>query len=296
MKTAFVTFVYPGSAKFFSDFIKSLLEQTDPNFHLVIFNDGCSEADLAIFLNSSLFYKIVPNQAKTIAQNRIKAFKWMQNSDYDAFILGDIDDLFSWNRIEVAKKNLLNHNIIINELKLVTQNGILIKNGLLSSALNGSKEISFEMLKLYNLIGFSHVSFKKEAIRNIENIFINDRTIVADWTIFSYLLLNNQAYFITDSFTEYIWHDNNIALKNRRVFEEYLWLLDVKIIHYTNMSDISSWFRFERDSLIEIKNEILKNKNKKENFMQFMQNNTYNYFPWWSQIPESEVLRSVISI
>lgn len=296
MNTAFVTFVYPSAKIFFKKFISSLKIQSDKDFHLVIFNDGCSEKDLILFNNISIDTIIVDNTTDSIAQSRMNAIKWLKNSEFDLIIFGDIDDEFACDRVEKCKQQLLAHPIIINEIILCDENNNIINANLVSSYLKQKKYINKSMIKECNLIGFSHLSIKKEMLNNLEDIRLNNNIKIVDWIIATYLLQKEKAYFFKDTFTKYIKHDNNIALNSFSNLEECLYILDVKIKHYSQVAMLDSWFKEEKERLLYLKNIILYNEKIAINYINFLKKQIENYYPWWNQFRNSKELEDAIYI
>ena len=67
-KTVFCSVIFPANLVYFNDFIKSLEQQTDDDFNLLLFNDGIENLD--DFLHDTrLNFEIIKIQG-TIAETR----------------------------------------------------------------------------------------------------------------------------------------------------------------------------------------------------------------------------------
>lgn len=293
MKVAFVTFIYPKATSFFDLFILSLRTQTNQQFDLLVFNDGCDTENLGLFYSLGNRVRIIDNNNSSIAMNRLQALQWLLNSEYDAFIIGDIDDQFAINRVEVSRKLLKQDSFVVNELIIVNQQGEIVENQLLSDIIEDSSTISLEMIKEFNLIGFSHISIQKSRLKCLVDIHLAEQTVAVDWTIFSYLLVCGHAYFTNETHTKYIMHNNNVALNINRNIEGFLNIIDVKIQYYKNTKSLSSFHLQEFINLSELKTEIQTNKYLQE---KISKRKFQPLFPWWSQIPRSEVLKHELSV
>ena len=292
MDTAFVTFIYPSAEKFFLHFIKSLKEQTDSEFKLIVFNDGCRKLDA--FYESGLDLQIIENDAISIAKNRMSAFKKLLKSKYEYYIFGDIDDIFANNRVEVVKESLKKHSIIINELHLCNEDNLRIKENLVSSSLGQSDYVDRLMNREVNYIGFSHLALKKQALEAVRNIKLNDELKIIDWVIATFLLQQSKIYFESKTYTNYISHEHNIAIHKQRRLEDLIFTLDVKIQHYKHVQLLENWYKNEMKELQKIKTEILNESQMRDKFMLHRIDQELLYYPWWQQISNSKELKNEI--
>ena len=115
----FCSVIYPGNLIFLDSFLKSLENQTDKEFTLLLFNDGIES--LNFYLNDfELKYKII-QVSGTIINIRTQVFNYLKNSEYTNTIFGDTDDYFPENRVSVNKLLLEENDVVANDLCLVTE-------------------------------------------------------------------------------------------------------------------------------------------------------------------------------
>lgn len=297
MSTAFITFVYPAATKFFAGFIESLNNQTDKDFTLVVFNDGCKESELNVFLNVNNFsVKIINNKCKTISENRFRAFQLLANSIYNRFIFGDIDDLFSENRVQLVKRALTNHEIVFNELDLTSKDLNIIKPNLIKGYLGSMQEITFDMVKYKNLIGFSHIAIRKEAISFLAEKQINVEITVVDWAVIAKLLTKWNAYFEINATTYYMMHENNIALENDYTYNSFLKEVEIKFEQYKENSSLDISLASELNNLCNLKALIAENKVMINDWENLVIDKNNDYYPWWNNLKHDEELENEIQI
>jgi|GEM_PF-3723485 len=297
METVVVTFVYPNAVVFFQSFISSMLEQTDKQFELIVFNDNCTQSELSPFKTDYPYpVRIIDNKAKSIAQSRINAFKLLQMEQYQSFIFCDIDDMFDANRIEIMKATLNKHDIVINDLTLCDTTGSVIQEKMISQYLRTKQEITWDMIKEQNLIGFSHLAVNHNIIDYISNIVIDDGILAVDWIIMSHALQQHNAYFERRTCTQYVFHQDNIALSNQGSMERLLFTLEIKINTYSQLLDTSDWYRDEMNNLIQLKKMIYDNEYIKQRLENYCKDLSTIHYPWWSQFKNSEELKHEICI
>lgn len=297
MSTAFITFVYPAATRFFEGFIQSLNNQTDKEFTLVVFNDGCNESELNCFFeNNTLSVEIVTNRCTTISKNRFRAFHLLSNSMYSHFIFGDIDDLFSENRVQLVKKALTNHEIVFNELDLTSEGLNILKPNLIKGYLGLIEEITFEMVKYKNLIGFSHVAMGKEAISFLAQKQINKEITVVDWAIIAKLLTKWNAYFEANATTYYVMHENNIALENEYTYNSFLKEVEIKFQQYKENSNLDLSLARELNNLRNLKALIVESRVTMNDWGNLVIDKNNDYYPWWNKLKHDEELENEIQI
>lgn len=291
MNTVFITFIYPQAILYFRPFLNSLLKQTDLEFKLIIFNDGCKQEQLEIFLNQEVIQvEIINNKCNSIAVNRLRAFKILSRYSVSNFIFGDVDDTFASNRIEVSKYALKKNPIVFNELNLNNTRDEVLEDRLILNYLKDREYVNGEMVKEHNLIGFSHLALNKEAIKIAGSIKIANDIQIVDWVVISNLLNHYQAYFEKNTYTNYIFHDNNIALTQQGSLNQYIFYLEVKIKNYSQLLHLDYWYKKEMLVLIELKKVIENNREVQTRFIDYINKKQIIHYPWWSQIKNSKEL------
>lgn len=297
MNTAFVTFIYPQAKNYFERFINNLKKQTDKQFKLYVFNDGCTKEEITLFLESYVFpIEIIENTHASIATNRIEAFKILANQSHDYYIFGDIDDLFSTNRIEIVKQTLKKEAIVVNELNLCDEHGKVLEENLVSQYIKNRKYVLFDMIKEKNLIGFSHLALKKSCINKVSKLMLSEKILVVDWVIISHLLKEEKAYFERKTSTNYIFTGNNISLSKNCTFENLYFHLKVKIMTYKQLVDIDPWYEQELKQLIFIKKQIEKSEKLKKQLFSLYSEKKIHQYPWWNIIENSRRLKNELRL
>ncbi|WP_416141355.1 glycosyltransferase family A protein [Lysinibacillus capsici] len=297
MDTAFVTFIYPKSQQFFEVFLNSLNNQSNKNFKLLVFNDGCNEAEISIFLKSYEYeIEIINNTCNSVAATRLNAFKYLANQPFNNFIFGDIDDTFADNRVEIIRKTMRRQNIIFNELNLCDATYNIIQSKMVSSYLEAKVYVSLDMVQEQNLIGFSHLSVSKMIMEKLAKIELDCSVKVVDWVVISKLLKEHLAFFESQTCTNYIFHANNLALFDKTNLEELMFLIDIKIITYTQLIDVDKWYTSEIENLLELKKLIKSDKDMQAKLIELYSLKEKKYYPWWAQIKNSEELKNELRI
>lgn len=287
MKTAFVTFIYPGAYDFFEKFIKSLQNQTTHDFTLLVFNDGCKKESLSIFNNNYLFeIEVINNNHSFIAQTRLAAFKYLSNSEYEKFIFGDIDDTFERTRIQIISQTLNTEKIVFNELNIVNKKYELLQPNIIQTYLQSEKYVTFEMIRSENLIGFSHLAVTKEVMNFLAKQQISDDIHIVDWVVVSKALKEWDAYFEKETYTNYVFHENNIALESELTLGAILKEIDIKKKHYKELSYLDIYYIKELDFLEKV--QIYMNEGLGKDVTDFSKSKRIIHYPWWSNLKDRE--------
>ncbi len=212
MNIGFGTVFFPQNIRFLEDFLGSLASQTFKNFDLVIVNDGISNIEDILEKNYKSKYIILDPGANP-QSNRFNLLEYL-STNYEYIILGDSDDMFMPNRIEISIEYLQYNSILVNELiPFQTKNKFSI-DGILSKRFRNDQLIKLNDILNKNIFGLSNTAFKQTSL---ENIFkqINFHTDIFDWHFYLNLLKEADAVFTDKTATMYRIHDNNTAgLKN----------------------------------------------------------------------------------
>jgi len=242
---AFVTFIYPGIEKYFSYFIESLYKQSDTDFDLIVHNDGVE--DVGKYFNSPSFpVKIVESGKKDLFGMRIWTFDYCLKNGYTHLILGDSDDYFASNRIEVNKELLIKYDIVVNDISLVNSDGVIYETRVFSRRIYHNSLISFADIADYNFIGFTNSAFSIEALKFFNACSTNSK--VVDWFFFSILLLKGKSMiFTTDTVSFYRQHESNIA--GLRYFNEDLDIEKQEILNNIKRVHNASIAKFKNQNI-----------------------------------------------
>ncbi|MFT6986708.1 MAG: sugar O-acyltransferase (sialic acid O-acetyltransferase NeuD family) [Psychromonas sp.] len=239
-KIAFLTTLFPTELDYINDFFASLASQTLQNFDVVALNDGYSEFNKIKEKYPTLnIIELLP--AGNIAKNRQALIQFSKLNNYDIAIFGDIDDVFSRDRVEKSVKALKNVDIVVNDITSI-QAGKVIDKFIYSHRLCDKQLIPLEFIKDKNVFGLSNTAVN---LKNIpfELIQFPNELIAVDWYFFTLLLLNGaKAQFIVDTVTFYRQHDENTIGIGALTKEKIELILRVKKTHYKNLQEISPEF------------------------------------------------------
>lgn len=233
MKFVLATVIFPKVKEFFPEFIKSLQNQTDQGFQLLIVNDGCqlSDFDFSGFENT-----ILPGGG-SITKNREILIGEAYKQNYEWIVFADADDLFEANRIEVIRGFTASYDIIANEI--VPFSGQQIFDPKFEKVLGEFKQIDLDFIREKNLLGFSNVACRT---RFLKEVVIPDEIIAVDWYLFTTAMQAGARVCFTSATKTYYrqWSDNIIGI-DKISDKEITTGVKVKYTHYKNLlnSDIS---------------------------------------------------------
>ena len=255
--TCVITFFYPGIEKKIVKFIKSLQNQSDKNFDLIIYFNNKKN-----FILPKNNFKIKMNFLNTsIIKSRFKMIKDLKNTKYKYIIFQDADDLMKKNRVEVCKKLLKKRELVINDLDIFGEYKL---KKYFSKRIRNFQIISMTDISNYNFLGMSNTSIRSDCLKNI-NIPTNLKIKIFDWYFWTIILSKYKAIFTNLTSTKYYTRKtsptclpfyenrNNRLLKNR--------------VKKTHLKEISKLIESKK-----IKNFYVSKK-------KIIVNNKYNF--WW---------------
>jgi hypothetical protein len=247
---------------FIENFFRSLQNQSDLSFDLIIANDGFGSLKQLLQEFSQLNI-IELNIQGTPAHIRNKAIEFIYFQKYKYLILGDSDDYFEHNRVEVIKKLLMTHDIIVNDFDLVTQDNRTIKQSYLSNRFNDKYAISINDIINYNFLGLTNTALKTKLLKDLN---VSDRIIAYDWFLFSWVILkhNANAVFTNQTKTFYRQHHfSTIGFGEIEIkLEEFVARAQLKLVHYEEMAKIDVSYRSIYLRYKESYQEIVEQKEK----------------------------------
>lgn len=211
-KTAVVLFLYTEAFIYLNQLLSSINQQSYSDFDLVIFNDGLDVVKLTEVLSTcitSINVRVISVRG-TIPIIRQNALEFLKYEDYQFVIWVDADDFIESNRVEVVVDKLGMYDIIVNDLNIISANGMLMEANYLSNRLKLDHEISLDQIRNVNFIGFSNSAFNMKKLSKI--VPIPNNLIAIDW-YFYYILLSKgfSAIFTNETATNYRQHGDNIA-------------------------------------------------------------------------------------
>ena len=204
--TVFATFAYPDCEKHLPRMLRSLNEQTDPDFDLIIFNDGLADIDRMCenFLSKSV--RIQPVQG-TIAEIRTEGLMKLKQLGYKNVIFGDVDDSFSRNRISVLKKLLRENDIVVNDINIHSRHFSRPEMNYFQGRIPAEKIFDASAIRSHNFIGFTNSAIRTSVIPEVS---FSDDLVAVDWAFFSIILQQKvRAIFTSCTTTSYYINDTS---------------------------------------------------------------------------------------
>ena len=198
----------PGLRAFLADYLKSIREQTDRNFRVMLLNDGAKGGDTKVVENLMGHGAQVLSGAGSPANNRIKLINYCIGAGFKKIIFSDVDDIMASNRVEVVNSLLETHDLVVNDLHLIAENGEMIRPGVVSSRLGSQLAFEFEDLVEKNFCGMTNMSFCAPVSGEIR---VPKHAVAVDWLIASQLLLNGRQGFFTVLLQQVRQHSSNVA-------------------------------------------------------------------------------------
>lgn len=276
-KIAFLTTVFPTKASYVIEFFESLSKQTLKHFDVIVLNDGY--ADFDEIKRQFHFLNIIELPAAgSIAKNRQALIHFSKVNHYDIAVFGDIDDLFSENRIEKSVTALASVDIVVNDLTSI-RDGHIIDKQIYSKRLTAKQLIPFEFIKDKNVFGMSNTAVNLNVVA-LEWLQFSDELIAVDWFFFSLLLLKGaKAQFIADCMTFYRQYDANVIGIGEFSAEKIKSILAVKTIHYEKMKALLPEFQTLLDETLLL-TALSKDKQALEKLL-ISNRNKIQYPLWW---------------
>lgn len=238
MKTALLIVVYPGIKQYLPDLVLSLKNQTVKDFDVLLINDGLDEDTLSHEFKN-LRTRVIKSEG-SIVGNREVGINYAIERGYDVLVFCDADDYYEKNRIEHSLDTLQTYDIYVNDLTLVDENGnVILKNYLTKAMCEEAKIMTLDFIREKNLFGMSNTAIR---LKDIKQIQISLDIKAVDWYLFTELLREGRsAYFDNQTTSYYRQHSQNIVGLKKLTVEQYRAQLEVKLLHYRNLSYDASY-------------------------------------------------------
>lgn len=260
---AVVTYVYPDGMIYFNSFLKTLCSQISDEFELIIFNDGVeSLTEDNDNLKKLNFQVKIFSMRGSIAEVRFESLEILKQLNYDGYVFQDVDDEMSSNRVQLCSELLNFHEIVVNDLQILGDNG---RKGVWNDRIQDLQTISLSDIRRCNIIGLGNTTVRRNVIRHTP-IDRSELPKAVDWFIFYQVLYSGvNACFTSKCRTIYRQHENNLAGMQKMVSKERLrYIIQVKESHYRALSEIGMGeFTWELEELKskQLNTDIHLNKN-----------------------------------
>ena len=240
--TVFVTFVYPGSETRLPNMFRSLNEQSDYDFDILIFNDGLQNIN-KICEQYLIKHAEIETVTGTISKIRALGLRQLKSRGYENVIFGDADDSFARNRVEVSKNLLQSYDLVVNEIDVHSMSLGQVLPRYFQKRIPANTRFDFEAIRECNFIGFTNSSVRASKIPIID---FPDHITALDWALFSTLLLQGStAFFTSETTTSYFIHEKSHYDLLCKDPESAIYKAQVRLQHYDYLSSIG--FAFKRE-------------------------------------------------
>ena len=272
MKTALSTVIYTGAHPYLQALLKSVNNQTNKDFDLLIINDNYSKEELETVKTEinkningiNIHIEDISDKHLSIAGTRIEMLKTAKSLGYDNIVLVDADDTISPTRMESFIKSFeLDKDRVFFYNKFVTETGKDVFKTL-PDAVEDIKPIAQA-----NFLGLSNTGIRLTSLNADFLDSLNEGAVaVFDWYLFSRIIMDiGTGAYVDDAATIYRIYDDNTAGTTRDLNKEY----DVKTTHYNNLARRYDYFKQLSAKLSKIDKSTLT-----------LSNNHQGY--WWSDI------------
>jgi hypothetical protein len=284
--TAFLTTVFPSCKDYLDDFFKSLSNQIDSDFDVIVVNN-CLE-DFIFFIKKYKKLNIIEIKSnESPIQNRIKGLNYILDGNYSNLIFGDSDDYFSENRVSVSKEILTKNDIAVNDLVLFDEK-FKIESIF--------KDIKFQKHDLIhrNIFGLSNTAIRTKILKNL-SLEPEVEIVTYDWYLFSVLVFNNFSFkFSSETNSFYRQYASNTLGISFKLDENSLQnLVRIKKMHLIalkryysriNRSKYYTIFKDELNAILELEVFLLDNENTIDYLFVVNKNITKIFKGWFSQL------------
>ncbi len=234
-KIALLTVIFPISKTYLFDFFNSIQKQTYKNFDVIVINDNFEGFDEIEQAYTDLNI-IELNYSGTPAKNREHGINYVIDSGYDVLVFGDCDDYFSKNRVEESIDLLGVSDIVINDLSLFYEAGMLEEN-YLSNRLANKEQIDPKFIEDKNVFGFTNTAVN---VKSIKNVIFDSSLIAVDWFFYATLLNQGLKAVFTNGCTSYYrQHECSLVGLGRLTISSLDIGIAVKMHHYKNIASLN---------------------------------------------------------
>jgi hypothetical protein len=268
------TTIYPGSKKYFNEFIESINEQSYKNFKIFIVLNGTS-------LNSTQKKKIINNytifNTNTYWQDaRIKGLKKLLKLNPKNIIFIDSDDVMHVDRIKINLKEIRKYDFVVNNCYLFKKEKKI--NRIWLNRKRG--DIKLSHIKYKNFIGCTNTIVRAKSLKKVINM-INVNLLAFDWCMAKLLLIKKfKGLYTSKSLSYYRQYAQNtsslIEITQKKVLKD----IECKLEHFKYFEKFGINYKKQ---ILELEGKYKKINNKRYYSMikkNFKSNNQY----WWSSI------------
>lgn len=278
--------IFPANLDFFEDFLQSMNCQTEKNFDLVLFNDGCDYSELKRYLKpfEGLRYRIVDATKKNPSEIRVELIEYLKSEDYEIIVFADTDDYFSENRVALSLKEIEdNADIVVNDLSLVSREGKLIQDRVWKRRLPNLK-LDLDFLLAQNVLGLGNTAIRAKLLQF--EVEVDGSINFFDWIFYLQVFFNakNLKCAVIGATTFYRQHELNtlgLGAEITRDRLEKLWNIRGRIYSFAQKLNIPN-IESHLANHSAFKKEVLDDEQRLKNYI-LKVNNIENLF-WFEEI------------
>lgn len=262
MKTVLGCVWYADAETYFSDFVGSIIAQSDKEFDILIVLDDIDEIIARKYIDSSLLKRV--NFVKILNRRpfelRVELINEAKQKGYDLLVILDVDDIMYKDRVRqirmVASKNK-QYSFFYNDIYSFDKKHSLF--GKLPETIRDIRAVGEK-----NFLGMSNTSI---ALNDISEDFIyslyEGDTNIFDWFLYSSMILEGyKGKYIKNAYTYYRLHSNNLVGIPDNSSETIEKELLVKLNHYALLKNKSSYIEalYLNYQKIKINDVVVKKK------------------------------------
>jgi glycosyltransferase involved in cell wall biosynthesis len=276
--TALFSVIFPANVSYLKFFFDSLAAQSDQDFEVLLVVDGVEQAEALLEPFASRFSIRILHCTGSIAAIRQQGLKWLSDQQHDYIIFADADDLLSSQRVEVCKKYLSMHSVVVNDLIPFEDPQQIGAAGFWKDRLAHETIFGSDAISSYNFVGLGNTAIRKNVLTFVS---IPEEIKVVDWFLFYHWLQENKGIFVHTGNVLYRQHGDNLA--GIRLIDEarLKYIIDVKIRHY--MALVKRFPELQQHvARLETLTLKLSDARYRETEIAYLNTKRINYF-WWEE-------------
>lgn len=269
--------IYPAAMEYYNEMMGSALAQTDPDFDMLIVNDGV-ELPLDLPVNCAMVSALGDP-----FDNRMQTIDYAIANGYDYICWLDADDRLPVNRIS-GIKTLLNEDgsdILIHDLLTMDAEGNLSGRSFIGGE---RRKITLQNLLYYNLAGFGNSVVSVPFLKEHRDALHKPSTPIAAvdwWLMVNLLMMGATAVYVPEGLYEYRIYDSNMSLG--RDPQQILAHIKVILKHYDAvMSGLASVVDSREMYRVNTYYDLLRNINQEEDIPDADRLNESTV--WWEDV------------
>lgn len=181
-KPALVTFIYPSATQYIDFFVQNINAQTTADFVLLVFNDGVEKAE-TFFETVNVPFLICEVEGANPMEIRFAGLEALKTSVFQRFIFQDSDDGLSANRLSTVHQLLNDYSIVVNDLDLMNEEGVIFKRSLWKSRFDDNNVFEAQNISNCNFAGLGNTGITAELLRFLPPM-PSIEVIAVDWYLF----------------------------------------------------------------------------------------------------------------